>query len=394
MVSTWQNSFAQLQGFIKDNPSAEITENCISIPSDVRPEFYRLFDAVRTDFLKDNFPSSLEKGYELSRGFAKVYQEAIAASGLESIGVRASLNWFLQDPVNGLMRSLFDPLFNLIRGKLSEQAFTDSTIKLIDDTFSAYFREGYERWVVLGLMSRLQPDKNYMAFSRDFHTDSEISESSNTPGLREEVLDAIKETNKIEFSVTSISTFIVPRVLVHSQSLGRYASILTDFTEAYWRARNKSENMEWFNIKSLAEEFGRSRLWPDMLLYASDTLEDIGLIADYVWVARPDIIVEIEESDGWYERGGLELARRHIAALKPRYGCYILCRNAPPDAAYAEIMTKPASDQGSDGQVLDGSEAVVVQDTLEPDIHIITTGYDFTALDAVVEALKKGIPAG
>ena len=392
MVSTWQNSFAQLLGFIKDNPSIEISENCISIPGDVRPEFYRLFDVVRTDFLKDNFPSSLEKGYELSKEFASVYGDAIAASGLEAISVRAAVNWFLQDPVNGLMRSLFDPIFNLIRGRLTEQTFAESSTQLVDDAFSDYFHEGYERWALLGLMTHLQPDKNYYVDSRDYHADSEVSEGSTSPGLREESVDLAVESKKIAFNVTSLSTFIVPRVLLHTQRLGCNVAIHTDFTEAYWRARTKSEKMEWLSIKGLVEEFGRSRLWPDLLMYTAAKTEDLNLIADYYWVARPDIIVEVEETDGWYERGGLDLARRHVAALKPRLGCYIICRTDAPAEAYAELAsassaaTQNGDDQGSIQEPEPSSDS-------ESSIHIIHAGYDTGALERIVERLQQEKPA-
>jgi len=406
MVSTWQNSLAQLKEFIKDNPSIEISENCISIPGDVRPEFYRQFDIIRTDFLKDNFPSSLEKGYELSKEFAEIYKEAIAASGLESISVRAAVNWFLQDPVNGLMRSLFDPIFNLIRGKLSEQAFAESATRLIDDAFDDYFREGYERWILLGLLSLMQPDKNYFINSGDFHTDSEVSGGAITAGMREEPLETVIESKKLAFNVTSISSFIVPRVLFHTQRLGCYVGIHTDFTEAYWRARGKSERVEWFKIKTLTEEFGRSRLWPDLLIYTTKDLDDLRLVADCDWVARPDIIVEVEESVGWYEKGGLDIARRHIAALKPRLGCYIVCRNTPPVEACDAIMSKPptatqatpsniATQESSGGVIGDDALAPsqitqeLVSPPAEPFIRIIHAGYDFKTLDSIVEELGK-----
>jgi len=404
MANTWQDSFAQLQGFIKDNPSIDISDTCIAIPGDVRPEFYRLFDIVRTDFLKDNFPSSLEKGYELSKEFARIYKEAIATGDIEAISVRAAVNWFLQDPINGLMRSLFDPVFDLIRGKLTEQAFSKNSLRLIDETNDDYFRHGYECWVALGLRTLMQPDKNYHVSCRDFHTDSEVGEGSPTPGMREEPVDEITESKKITFEGSSITTFIVPRTLFHTKRLGRYASIHTDFTEAHWRARNKSENVEWLEINSLIKEFGRARLWPDLLVYTADDTEMLHLVADFAWVARPDIIVEIEEEDGWYEKGGLENARRHIAALQPRLGCFIVCRTAPPAEAYDEIAPKPpvapsASTEQTppdpNSAVTDDDPMVTPQTNSElapppagPFLRIIYVGYDFKKLDPIVEALE------
>ena len=406
MPNTWPRSFETLKEFIAQNPEIEITPNVIAIPGEVRPEFYRLFDNVRVDFLKDNFPASLERGQEISRAFARVYKAAIAASGLESINVRAAVNWFLQDPTNGLIRPLFDPLFNLIRSKWTEAEFTDNSIQIVEDAFTEYFRDGYVRWTVLGLLALMKPDRNYHIETRDYHTDAEMNEGGMPAGQREETVDAIAESKKIVFDVSTLSAFIVPRVLFHSTRLERYVAIHTDFTEAYWRARGKSDRMEWLSLKDIKEEFGRSRLWPDAMIYTSDAIDDLNLVSDYDTVARPDLILEIEEEDGWYEKGGLELARRHLAELKPRLGCYIICRTPPPDEAYDEIMPKPpvatevALDEMSIQEIPHGnitgddSRAVpqIIQEPLpppnpEPDIHILPVGFEFEKLDPVVAAL-------
>jgi len=409
MTNTWQSSFAQLKEFVKENPSIEIAENSISIPSDVRPEFYRRFDKVRVDFLKDNYVSSLEKGYELSKEFARTYKKTIAASELDAISIRAAVNWFLQDPVDGLMRSLFDPVFNLIRGRLSEQSFSEHSIQLIDSTFSEYFREGYERWAVLGLLINLQPGTNYCVPSRDFHTDTDVTGGSIHPGLRDDLVESAEESKKISFESSSITNFIVPRILFNSRRLKRHVAIHTDHAEAWWGARSKSERVEWLNIKSLIQEYGRARLWPDLLFYTGDDLNDLNLVADYAWVARPDLIVEVEETEGWYERGGLDIARRHIAILKPRLGCYIISRTEPPAEAYNEIMPKPpvavtdqiseqktpaenTGDNMSSPMPQTGDEQLSAP-TPEPEIRIIHANYDFDKLGAIIETLQAGKPA-
>lgn len=411
MPNAWPKAFENLKDFVAKNPAIEITPNCIAIPGDLRTEFYRLFDEVRVGFLKDNFPASLERGQEISRAFARVYKTAVAAAGLESINVRAGVNWFLQDPVNGLIRSLFDPVFNLLRGKQNETEFTESSIQVIEEAFSDFFRDGYVRWAVLGLFTLMKPDKNYHVETRDYHTDTELNEGGQAPGIREEVVDSVDESKKIIFDFSTLSSFIVPRTLFHSTRLGRYVSIHTDFTEAYWRARGKSERMEWLSLKEIREEFGRSRLWPDALIYTADTAEDLNLVADYADVARPDLIVEIEEEDGWYEKGGLETARRHLSALRPRLGCYIICRTPPPDEAYEEILPRPpvatevVLDQMSRQEIphgdITGSDAgavpQILQEPLPPpnpeaDIHILPAGYDIEKLTALVDTLDLLMP--
>jgi hypothetical protein len=226
-------------------------------------------------------------------------------------------------------------------------------------------------------------------------------------GQREEAVDQVVESNKIVFDVSTLSAFIVPRTLFHSTRLERYVAIHTDFTEAYWRARGKSERLEWLSMKDITDEFGRSRLWPDALIYTGDAAEDLNLVADYTYVARPDIILEVEEEEGWYEKGKLELAKRHLAELKPRLGCYIICHTPPSEEVYDEITPKPpvatevALDQMSRQEIPHGaitgdeSQAVpqIIQEPVpppnpEPDIHILPIAYDFEKLEVIVEALN------
>jgi hypothetical protein len=63
METTWKTTLAQLNEYLVNNPNISIGNNLICIPAEVRPEFWRLFDKVQSDFLKDYFPDFLERGY-------------------------------------------------------------------------------------------------------------------------------------------------------------------------------------------------------------------------------------------------------------------------------------------------------------------------------------------
>ena len=52
MSRTWQAKFEELTRFVAEHPSIVIKPEMSSIPSEVRPEFYVLFDAVRENFRK------------------------------------------------------------------------------------------------------------------------------------------------------------------------------------------------------------------------------------------------------------------------------------------------------------------------------------------------------
>src|SRR5271157_4749811 len=114
MAQIWPNAYEELQKFIAGHPAIEIDMNCIVISGDLRPEFYKLFDTVRVSFIRERFAAELEEAYALSAAYGEASKAVKEEMRLEDIEVNANLNWFLIDPINGLMRVLFDLLFDLL----------------------------------------------------------------------------------------------------------------------------------------------------------------------------------------------------------------------------------------------------------------------------------------
>lgn len=155
MPDNWHKAYAELRDDIAKHPSIEIGVNVVSVPSDVRPEFYRIFDALRMSFIRQNFQSSLEESYTLATEWERLKQSAKESLQFESVDVRAALNWFLLDPVSGLMRVLFDPLFDLLKGKIDLDTFKSTAAAAVDEALKQFLSEGYKRWTTLALVFTL-----------------------------------------------------------------------------------------------------------------------------------------------------------------------------------------------------------------------------------------------
>ena len=110
MQSNWQNSLENLQAYISLNPAIEIGKKSTVIPADVRGEFYRLFNTVLTDFITERFAPQLQNSLVLSKNLSDVRYELSETFGLE-VGVKGSTNWFILDPVDGLLRGLTAKLY-------------------------------------------------------------------------------------------------------------------------------------------------------------------------------------------------------------------------------------------------------------------------------------------
>jgi len=387
MADTWQQSYAELKEYIAKNPTIEIDMSCVVLPGDVRPEFYRLFDTVRVGFIKERYPAELEKAYELSRHYGEISKAVKDDLALESIELMASVNWFLIDPINGLMRVLFDPLFGLIKGKTDMVGFEKAASAAVEDAFKDFFREGYQRWATLSLMKLMVPDRKlWRGQATDSYTDP-TSEGDVIPGIRDEGVPEPEETKKLLFDKNLYCNFLVPKAVIRSTRLNTFVGFRPDFYEARRKARLVSEKMEWYNLKEINKKYAVGKMWPDMALYVNDRLEELSLIADYYQMARPDILIEFMEEGDWFAAGRMEAVKRHYDMLKPRLGSFVVCREAVPEAAFKSLEPAPAAPPAEGATEAAATQAVATAEP--PDIHLLSVGYNITKLEPIVEVILQ-----
>jgi len=414
MELTWQNTLAQLQEYIAHNPSISIGNNTVTLPGEVRPEFYRLFDKVETDFIKDNFSDLLERGAELSRAWADITKSVTGQLSLESIVVALSVKWFLNDPLDGLMRSLSNPLFEVLKGKSDMAKFEEDGKRLVSGAFTSYFKEGYRRWATLAVLSLLNPDKNYRVPAVDDIADPLMGEGHENPGQHVAIVPEAEQSNALSFQQQPIISFVVPKVMVWSPLLGRFVALHSEFVEPFWTAREISRNAEWLDFINLKRDNGLlkirpdqkifpdlTKMLPDVAIYTAEYLEDIALVADHRHMLRPYLSVEVMEEADWFEKGKLATIKRHHAAMNPRFGTFVICREPPPQAALDELAVKPvalnqppavANTQAEEEKITpeaQGQSGPVTVPEPPPDIHIIGVGYDKSRLESLIEVLSK-----
>ena len=411
-LNNWQDAYSKLGGYIKNNPSIKIAPNLIAIPGDVRTEFYRLFDTVRVAFLRENFPDLLAEAELLSRNYGAVSQEATGTLGITDVKLLGGLTWFLSDPTNGLMRPLFDHLFNLVKGKIDTDAFEQLSLKSIRGSFNQLFKAGYEKWVILSLLKMLAPDKLYSTDTTDTRMDSQATEAETMPGLHEDLVPPLLEIQSLQLGHSGDITFTVPDFIAHSPKMNRFFSIRSEILDAFWTAKTVSEKQEWLQLRTMTDHYLPIIKWPDMIIYAADRLDDLALVADFGRFCRPDVIIECMEQEGWYQQEGLERVKYYHDFLKPKLGTFVVSRVPVPEEAYKEIGPQPAPEEASKelepqpapeekpaktaaGELLPGEEPVT-----EPlNIHILEVGYDQSLLAPIIEAFlppeqKAEEPAG
>ena len=399
MAETWQDSYEELKKFIAAHPAIEIDATSVVISGDIRPEFYSLFDKVRAGFVKERFASELEKGYALGAAYAGAAKAAKEEMHLEAIEINASLNWFLLDPVNGLMRVLFDPLFELLKGKTDLAGFTRAGDAAIAESYKMLFREGYERWGALAMLNLLAPGRLWTGKTQDFYTDPTM-EGDIIEGNRDDFVADVVESKKIVFDNLVRASFVVPGQLIYSGRTKAFVSLRPRWYLPRWKARMVSEKMDWIDLKQTYKDFGTGNLWPDMMVHVTDeNPDDLKMIADFYRLARPDLIIEFMEEDDWYDAKRVEDMIRHNMWINPRLGSYVISRVEVPPEAFKPMEALPLVSSSptnpADGTTVSAPPAETLMARplslaeLPDNIHVLNVGYDTAKLEQVIEAIVK-----
>ncbi len=358
MSNGWSQAYMELTDFIAEHSEVEIEASHVRLPDSVRPEFYRLFQTVRTAFIEERIPNLLNEATALSQNYLKAEKEATEQLGLDDISMMASLRRFLHNSMDELKRGLFDPLFDLLKAKVDIESFEQKTTRSIEASFGPLYRLGYEKWVAISLVKLLEADKLFQVTPREFTRDGEkVIMRTTSP---EEEAPIPVESKRLSFKHENEATLTVPDFIVHSAKVNRYIALRSQMGKAYATASNASKKRGWYTPDSIVV------LEPGLtLVYVEDdNPEEISLVADAQRICRPDLIIECRELKDWYEKVGIGKVKLHHDSLKPRLGTYIVSMEPVPEQALVQ---------------------------LEDDVYILEAGFDTNKLAPIVDALIKTV---
>jgi hypothetical protein len=355
MSTDWQKRYTELTDFISGHPDVNITKTLVQIPAGTRPDFYKLFDAVRMAVLTDRFPECVSNSATLVDNYAKIEAEVIKVLKLKVVSLPSQLTKFMQNPADELIRESFHTLFDLLQGKTDPQRFTAVSMREIQSSFNQLYQSGYEKWITLSFLILLNAD---ILFQVDLSHFPKTKPWKKGNKLQDDV-PAPEVSNCILFnSYGNDNMFIIPDVIFHSASLNGYVAIRSEIGRSLITAKNASKKREWYPFdQDLAPETGLT------LAYLADSPEEISLVADARKICRPDlIIVQCGWQKDWYWKEGMEAVKSYHFKFKPKLGTYAVFKKPMP--AYPQMEN------------LDG-------------IHNLTIGFDQSKLQIIIDVLLK-----
>src|SRR4030042_3991655 len=182
----WKQQYDILKDYVAANPEIHIDVSEISIPEPLRNEFYKHFDDVRNAVVEAYYGSLPLKVDALRGNYIQSERELTELLGLTRIELPVDLSSFLHNPKDGLARSLYNRLFEMVQGKISADDFERMANIELPASAAELFRLGYEQWAALALILLLEPDEAFgvelnedyepfvldleeIAFGRQFH---------------------------------------------------------------------------------------------------------------------------------------------------------------------------------------------------------------------------------
>ncbi|MBN1368695.1 MAG: hypothetical protein JW954_00475 [Dehalococcoidaceae bacterium] len=387
MTQNWKEAYGQLEAFVKANPRIRIEHRVTVIPAESREQFYALFDEARQAFVGQKMPTVWNEAHQLSAGYLAAAGKLATVPGVTGVKTAPELDRLLKDPARGLIRPLFNPLFDLLKGKISHEEFEFGAQEAVGLYTGSLLKQGYQKWVILSLAGLVGPDRISAMPWDDIHEHCFELQPDQKRGFTEYSVPRPKDAEMITLGHEGEGpSFLLADIIVHSPQSGLWITLSDDLTDASWAAKNPTTARQWLTLRNKGQDQKPLPYWPDMVAYADPRVENIGLIGDFSSLLRPDAIIECFTSPDWYRQGGLARVRRDRERFQPARGTFIVSRYPVPQEAYGELAPAPAAEA-------DAAEGQAVE-TPAQDIFILEAGYEAGRLAPILEALMPASPSG
>ncbi len=156
----WKQEYDILKTYISSNKEISISPHETSIPKPLRDEFYNRFDQVRKAFVKSWESQVFLDLCALGKSYTEAEERLFKALDLKNhIELPVDLAAILNTPHEGMMRLIYDRLFELVQGKITEDDFERMAQANLNQNALEMYRLGYELWAAISLMLLLEPDE-------------------------------------------------------------------------------------------------------------------------------------------------------------------------------------------------------------------------------------------
>ncbi len=352
MPREWIQEFEKLKGYINSHPEIEITQTKWSIPEETKENFYSAYDSVREALVKQYDSDIINESEALAVAYREAAEEATNRLHLDGIKVSPIFDIFLQSPKAALIKPLFNPLYDLLKGRIDACNLEKELPGLIDSFNQRLKVLVYEKWLVLSFINLLKPDELYCCPIKK--RDKQRKKYRIQTGRKhlQEIPKPLK-TNLLSWEYDPMVLITPADFIIHTSALkkNKYIAIKTRFVMATQPAILPENKREWLKVNT---DF---KLDEDVILfYVADNPIDICLLAHDEQICRPDLVIKYRGySNGELSRW-LDIAKGDAGILQPASGFFLTSKNP----------------------------LVIQNNDLESNMHLLDTGLSETKLLPVI----------
>ncbi|MBN2337155.1 MAG: hypothetical protein JXP48_01335 [Acidobacteria bacterium] len=339
LTETLKGAFAPLADFIAAHPEIILEPSEVSIPQEVRGEFYRRFDEARRAVVASHLDALPVDAAALARRMAEVEREVTGLLGLERIDAPVDLASFLENPAEGLARVLYNRMFDLLQGKMTGEEFETRAGDDLRMAAVELYRLGYERWAALSIIRMLDPEEGFGV---------ELDEDSKP---------FLGPLTEIAFGRQAHHpTMRLPEFVLRLRGSGRLVAVkvpLAREVDGYGvrykpavRPRKKTGDTS-YTLDSRV-----------MLLSLMESPGSIPVFADIYECTRtsPDVMIEFAAAGELEDSFAIDLLRKHLWDLKPKDGGSVVVIGPlpaePPELPGARLVA-PGFDTAGLGNLIE-----------------------------------------
>ena len=302
--SEWKQKLDTLKNYISTNREIYIDVREISIPEHLRTKFYELFDDIRNTFVEEFFASLPLDVDTLCSNYVKSEKEVMKALETDHIDLPVDLVSFLHNPREGMVRWLYNRLFEMIQEKITIEDFEEiAENDLVSTTFEMY-QIGYEIWAIFTLITLLEPDETHSV---------ELDDNFEpVPGKLAEIAFG-RQFNH--------STKRIPEIILHSKKLDSYVAVKFPLAREIAGYRIPPEMPH----KMLRDRTGDTSYVLDkriMFLSMIDSLDKIPVYAelDKRTIKSPDLMIEFLGQKDISDEDKISEIKTRLELMKPILG--------------------------------------------------------------------------
>ncbi len=315
--SEWKKKFDILQDYIASNPEIYIDKYEISIPEHLREKFYADFDDIRNTFVTHFYNSMPLDVDTLCNNYIHAEKEVMDSLKIESVDLPVDLKSFLHNPREGMVRWLYNRLFETIQKKITMEEFEKiAEIDLVSTT-AAMYRLGYEAWAAFTIVMLLEPDETYSV---------ELDDNF------EPVTGHLRE---IAFGRQfSHSTKRIPEFIIHSKRLDSYIAVKMPLAKeiiAYYPPHEVPQKM-------MRDRTGDTSYVLDNRILFLSVIKDLNSIPVYAEVHErkiksPDVIIDFLTEQDLNDTERIKQIQYRLQIMQPRHGGNIVIMNPGTEAS-------------------------------------------------------------